>query len=119
MLDYSGLRSYAYAKWFEHSVENKNQVLAVDFSRKGTLTESEKALLRPSIADFQRGEASEGKHLLAASKRFVRTAGLPAWASFHKLFRADDYNSQRLFRDCMQIFEQSISEAKVLRPRDH
>lgn len=98
---------------------NKQQVLALDFSDENTLTESEKDLLYPSIADFQRGEASEGKHLLAASKRFARTAGLPAWASDHKLFRADDHNSWHLFRDSMQIFEQSISGAKALRPRNH
>lgn len=73
MLDYSVQRSYGYAKWFEHFLENKKQVLAVNFSQEGTLTESEKPLLHPSIADFQRGEASESKHLLTESNSFART----------------------------------------------
>lgn len=82
-------------------MENKKHVFAVDFSRKGTLTESENNLLYPSIADFQRGEASEGKHLLAASKRFVRTAGQPAYADTIKLFIEEENQHSTYLQEFM------------------
>ncbi|WP_346873116.1 hypothetical protein [Rothia sp. (in: high G+C Gram-positive bacteria)] len=114
MLDYSGLRSYGYSEWFEHYVENRKQVLAVDFSQEGTLTESEKALLYPSIADFQRGEASEGKHLLAASKRFARTAGQPAYADTIKLFIEEENQHSAYLKEFMQFHGMQLKKNSVL-----
>lgn len=114
MLDYSGLHSYGYSEWFEHFVENKKQVLAVDFSQEGTLTESEKALLYPSIADFQRGEASEGKHLIAASERFARTAGQPAYADTIKLFIEEENQHSAYLQEFMQFHGMKLKKASVL-----
>lgn len=113
-MNYSGLSSYGYAEWFEHFVENKKQVLTVDFSQEGTLTESEKAVLYPSIADFQRGEASEGKHLLAASKRFARTAGQPAYADTIKLFTEEGKQHSAYLQEFMQFHGMKLKKASML-----
>lgn len=40
---------------------------------------------------------------------------LVVWDSYHELFRAGGYSLRRLFRDSMQVLEQSISEAEALR----
>lgn len=40
---------------------------------------------------------------------------LVVWASYRELFGAGAYSLRRLFRDSMQILEQSISEAEALR----
>lgn len=40
---------------------------------------------------------------------------LVVWNSYHELFRAGGYTLRRLFRDSMQVLEQSISEAEALR----
>lgn len=95
-------------------MENKKQVLVVDFSQEGTLTESEKDLLYPSIADFQRGEANDGKHLLAASKRFARTSGQPTYADTIKLFIKEENQHSANLQEIKQFHGMKLEKASML-----
>lgn len=85
-------------------MENKKQVFAVEFSDEGMLTESEKALVYHSIADFQRGENNKGKHLLATLKRFAQTTGQPSYADTIKLFVHEENQYSAYRQESMQFY---------------
>lgn len=52
MLIYSRQRSYGYAEWFEHFVENEKQVLAVDFSQEDASSSLDlKSICEKSLRD--------------------------------------------------------------------
>jgi hypothetical protein len=72
--------------WAAYFDENHAHRLVSDFSREVPLTADEKRLIFPSVRRFQKGEASDGRCLLACAEAYVRATGdtayLPAIRGF-------------------------------------
>ena len=64
----------------------QNEKLRLDFSAEQPLDGKAKALIFPTMQMFQLGEASDGRHLLAAAEKYIRKSGdesyLPAIQGF-------------------------------------
>jgi len=71
--------------WKEHFNHNLTKQ-RVDWSRKASITDAEKANVLYSLKAWQLGETSDGKHLLAAAERFARTIEDPEYVDAIRLF---------------------------------
>lgn len=74
-LKHSKMNQFHYEDWSRYFEENHKRRLKLDFSQEQGLSKEERQLIFPSVRAFQRGEGSEGKHLLEAAKMFARATG--------------------------------------------
>ncbi|MCI8834601.1 MAG: hypothetical protein HFH24_04380 [Ruminococcus sp.] len=63
-------RHFSYAQWNTYFEQNNAQRLLISFE-DDRLTEKEKALIFPSICQFERREYSDGRHLKRVADRFA------------------------------------------------
>lgn len=68
------LHDFDWAGYFE-----QNEKLRHDFLTEQPLDEQTKALIFPTMRMFQLGEASDGRHLLAAAEKYVKKSGDEAY----------------------------------------
>lgn len=68
----SKMNQYDYRDWISYFQENNHQRLDIDFSQEKQLSASECDLIFPSIKAFQKGEGSDGRHLMKAARRFIQ-----------------------------------------------
>lgn len=64
----SAKNHFNYQNWAAYFKYNNKQKLSIDFSQEMGLSEKEKALISPSLRAFQKGEGSDGRHLLKTAK---------------------------------------------------
>ncbi len=79
ILTASKLNRYTDRDWSRHFSADCEHRLLIDFSQETGLTAEERRLLFPSIRAFQRGEGSDGLHLLKAADAWVKAGGEPAY----------------------------------------
>ena len=60
----SKMNKYNYKDWISYFKSNDQQRLHIDFSKELPLTDSERRLITPSVRAFQKGEGSDGRHLM-------------------------------------------------------
>lgn len=92
-----------YRDWVAYFEENDACRLDIDFSEDIALTEEEAKLIFPSIRAFQRGEGSDGRHLLRSVDVFVQKTG------------------ERDYRRAMELFikEENFHSAYLKKYMDH
>jgi len=73
-------------KWFTHFSLRSMTALYVSPMHSPQLTEPEKASVAKSIRQFQLGEGSKGRRLLARGKRYARQANDPFFSAALELF---------------------------------
>lgn len=88
MLDLSNSSQiyYNYFDWITHFEKNAKARLNIDFSFENELTTSERNLIFPSISAFQKGERSDGKHLMLSAQIFSNKINKPEYLSVIRLF---------------------------------
>lgn len=67
----SKMNYFSYSDWNTYFKQNDAHRLVIPFEND-TLTEGEKKLIFPSICQFERGEHSDGKHLIRVADIFAR-----------------------------------------------
>ena len=73
VLTNSEMNQFSYQDWAVYFAKNKR--LNIDFSRETPLSEADKSLVFPSIRAFQKGEGSDGSHLMKTVEVFVKKTG--------------------------------------------
>lgn len=71
--------------WQNHFRKNLS-IQRIDWSKKPTISSEEKATILYSLKAWQLGETSDGKHLLAAAKKYAKRNHEPTYISTVKLF---------------------------------
>jgi len=72
--------------WKQYYEANRTHFGEVDWNQADELSADEKTLITTSLQQFQKGESSEGRHLLA----FARQQGDPIYLHCIKLFIAEE-----------------------------
>lgn len=76
--------------WYGYFVENKQAVSAMPWELGVSLSDGERRAVVESMQDFQLGESSEGKHLLAFAARYAHDANDPYYLKCIELFIAEE-----------------------------
>ena len=76
--------------WCEHFRANENRQLPIPWGRAIALTNRQRAVLLPSLQDFQLGESSEGRHGRARAETYAVRVGDPHYAEAVRLFFAEE-----------------------------
>lgn len=75
VLKHSKMNQFTYEDWSRYFAANHGQRLKIDFSQEQGLSENERQLITASVRAFQKGEGSDGRHLLNAAKAFAEKTG--------------------------------------------
>ena len=67
----SKMNKYNYKDWISYFKSNDQQRLHIDFSKELPLTDSERRLITPSVWAFQKGEGSDGRHLMNTVEAYI------------------------------------------------
>ncbi|MBC7848502.1 MAG: ferritin-like domain-containing protein [Chitinophagaceae bacterium] len=97
-----------YQSWKQHFQSNQHQFDHIDWHVVDHLTEHEKETICTSLQQFQRGENSEGKHLLKYAKKFAD----PSYAEAIKLFIKEEQRHAMILAQFMDLH-------KIPRIKDH
>lgn len=102
----SKMNQFDYLKWTEYFKKNDTQRLDISFSDEHKLSDEEKNLIFPSILAFQKGEGSDGIHLMSTVDDFINAGGDPAYKEAMLWFvREENWHSYYLkkYMDLYQI----------------
>ncbi|HEX3151106.1 MAG TPA: hypothetical protein VHR66_23705 [Gemmataceae bacterium] len=78
------------ADWCEHFNRNELRQLEVPWDELMPLTDEQRAVLPPSLQDFQLGESSEGRHGRARARAYADHIGDQHYAEAIRLFFAEE-----------------------------
>lgn len=101
-LEYAYASQFTYADWLDYFKKNDRQRLEISFAGD-ILTAREQKIIFPSVCYFQRGERSNGMHLLNAADCFARSS------------------SQAVYKDCIRYFvkEENVHSAYLKTYMEH
>lgn len=89
--------SYSYEQWFLYLKENDHCRLVSDFSKEAPLSSEMRKWISPSISAFQRGECSEGTHLLQLAEFFAKQYNEPLYTEVMRYFiKEENFHSAYL-----------------------
>ena len=91
-----------YLTWSQFFLENRETEDSLPFSDTNKLTEEERALITPSIQQFELGENSEGNTFLNAGKRYAYDNHDYDYVSALTLFIAEENRHSSYLRRFMQ-----------------
>jgi hypothetical protein len=83
------------AEWLRHFELNARVPLDIPWDSGPELNAEERSALAQSIAEFQRGESSEGRHLIRYAESYARERGDPDYARAIRLFIAEEQRHAR------------------------
>lgn len=89
--------------WHRYFLKNSTRVRQTDRAIAADLTADERQLIASSIAAFQLGEHSEGKHLLKSAERLAAQQGTPALVAITRLFIAEEQSHALLLARFMKL----------------
>ena len=72
--------------WYEHYVRNAEALRQAPWQRGAEITAEEKRAIGKSLQAWQLGETSDGRHLLAAARRYARRQNDPLFVEVVRLF---------------------------------
>lgn len=105
------LGNYKKFDWGSYFIVNHEHRLQIDFSEETELSEGEKALIFPSIQNFQKGEASDGIHLLHCVKRYATRNHDSAYLEAMKWFIREENRHSAYLKEYMDHY--GIPERKT------
>ncbi len=92
----SKMNQYEYSDWVRYFEENDRHRLSVDFSEE-SLTPEEASLIFVSVRAFQRGEGSDGMHLMAEVESYAEKTDDPDFVEAMAWFiKEENYHSAYL-----------------------
>ncbi|HEY2378108.1 MAG TPA: ferritin-like domain-containing protein [Gemmatimonadaceae bacterium] len=89
-------------EWLRYFESNAGQLLDIPWERVAELTPDEIIAVGPSIAEFQRGESGEGRHLIRYAQKYAERTGDRDYAAAIILFIREE---QRHARDLRRVLE--------------
>jgi hypothetical protein len=83
------------AEWLQHFKLNRHGLLDIPWELGAELSAEERAAVGRSIAEFQRGESSEGRHLIRYATDYARDTGDVDYVAAIRLFIAEEQRHAR------------------------
>ncbi len=77
-------------RWQDYFKSNVGKLLPIPWGSGAALSPEEKAVLIPSLQDFQLGESSDGKHGLSLAAQYGDRVGDPGYVEAMRLFFAEE-----------------------------
>ncbi len=84
------LNALTSAQWHEHYLNHAASRLEVPWDRGAEITDEERQAIGRSLAAWQLGETSDGRHLTAAAKRYAERQGDPFFLEAIRRFIAEE-----------------------------
>ncbi len=84
--EFPSLSTLSSVQWHEHYLKNAESRLEVPWERGAELTPEERREIGKSLAAWQLGETSDGRHLTAAARRYAERQGDPFFVEAVGLF---------------------------------
>jgi len=91
------------SEWLQHFKLNQRGLLAIPWDFGAELGAEERSAVARSIAEFQRGESSEGHHLMRYAEFYARATGDADYAQAIRLFIAEEQRHARDLERFLQI----------------
>jgi hypothetical protein len=82
-------------QWRQYFAENARSLLEIPWERGPEMTPDEAAAISRSLAEFQAGENSEGKHLFRDAQRYAARTGDNEYVAAIRLFIAEEQRHAR------------------------
>jgi hypothetical protein len=92
-------------RWCAYFRANAQNLMTLPWKRGAEWTEPEKAALAASLQDFQLGESSEGRHLLARARNYADAANDPAYAHAMQMFIREEQRHARVLGEFLMLAE--------------
>jgi hypothetical protein len=89
--------------WKRYYLENSAALLDVPWDAPYSLSPEERLAISKSIAEFQRGESSEGKHLISGAREYAAEFNDPAYVETTVLFIKEEQRHARDLRRYMTL----------------
>ena len=89
-----------FRSWKEYFEKNQSHFLDINWAAVDSLTDEEKNWIAASIAQFQKGESSEGKHLFSHAKKYADTE----YTECIKLFIREEQMHARVLGQFMEKY---------------
>lgn len=81
--------------WLAHFEHNRRHLLPIPWHEGPTLTPAERRAIARSVAEFQLGESSEGRHFLALAEDYAARSGDREYVPALRLFIAEEQRHAR------------------------
>ncbi len=91
------------AFWSEHFRRNRADRLKIPMHGAPALTPTQRECVAVSIAEFELGESSEGKHLLGYARQYAQRTGDEEYARAMAFFIAEENEHARYLRRVMEL----------------
>jgi len=118
------MRPDSLENWYNYFQKNSTESGDIPWHIKNDLSSVEKSLIAKSIATFQLGEYSEGRHLLAFAEDYGRINESPHIVPVTKYFIAEEQNHASLLKKFMaihdlQLIQENWTDSVFRRLRKH
>jgi hypothetical protein len=97
-------------RWCAYFRGNAQNLLTLPWKRGAEWSDEEKAALAASLQDFQLGESSEGRHLLARAQNYADDANDPDYAHAMQLFIREEQRHARALGEFLMLAEVPLLE---------
>lgn len=114
LLTDSKMNKFNYRDWCAYFAANHEQRLQIDFSKEQGLSEEERRLIFPSIRAFQKGEGSEGRHLLKTARAFAEETNNPEYEEAMSWFVKEENWHSAYLKRYMNFYQVEAAEKSVL-----
>ncbi len=106
--------NYKKFNWVSYFMINHENQLQIDFSKETELSNTEKALIFPSIQNFQKGEASDGVHLLHCVRRYAAKKHDPDYMEAMKWFVREENQHSAYLKKYMDYYDIPVRKNSTL-----
>lgn len=110
----SDMNQFTYREWISYFEENHAQRLQIDFSQEKPLSEAERALIFPSVRAFQKGEGSDGAHLLKTVDAFLKNGGEPEYREAMVWFIREENRHSQYLKKYMDFYQEKALKRSFL-----
>jgi hypothetical protein len=101
------------AAWLQHFKLNQRVLVDIPWDTGPELSAGERSALARSIAEFQRGESSEGRHLIRYAESYARERADPDYALAIRLFIGEEQRHAHHLARFLSINDLPLARASV------
>ena len=97
------MNAHSSETWKRYYIENNASLLEVPWDAPYSLSPEERRAISKSIAEFQKGESSEGKHLISSAREHAAEVDDPTYVDTTVLFIKEEQRHARDLRKYMAL----------------
>ena len=97
------MNAHSSETWKRYYIENNASLLEVAWEVPYELLPEERLAISKSVAEFQRGESSEGKHLISGARAYAAESNDPAYVDTTILFIKEEQRHARDLKKYMAL----------------